>query len=116
MAFKPNTDDIREAPALYLIEKLLEAGCEVSAYDPEAEDNTRAIFGDRVEFAPDQYSAVKHADFLIIVTEWSAFRTPDFEKMSNLLRSKVIFDGRNLYSPDQMRDHGFIYISIGRQS
>jgi len=88
----------------------------VQAYDPQAEQTARRIFGSTVSFVKRSYDAIKGVDALVIVTEWSEFREPDFEKMHSLMRSPVIFDGRNLYSPDQMRDHGFIYISIGRQS
>jgi UDPglucose 6-dehydrogenase len=115
LAFKPDTDDIREAPALYLIDKLLAAGASVSAYDPEAMDNVQRLLGEKVTFATDQYQALKGADALLIATEWSVFRTPEFDEMARLLKQKAIFDGRNLYDLDQMRDLGFYYSSIGRQ-
>ncbi|MEM0992104.1 MAG: UDP-glucose/GDP-mannose dehydrogenase family protein [Bacteroidota bacterium] len=114
LAFKPNTDDIREAPALYIIEGLLEAGATVKAFDPEAMDNVKEIFGDRVQFVEDQYEALVDADALAIITEWSVFRTPSFEVMKKLLKEPVIFDGRNLYDLERMGDMGFHYQSIGR--
>jgi UDPglucose 6-dehydrogenase len=114
LAFKPNTDDIREAPALYTIEELLAAGAEVRAYDPEAMDNIRARFGDRISLVKDQYEAIIGADALAILTEWSVFRTPSFAVMKQLLRQPLIFDGRNLYDLDQMEELGFDYYSIGR--
>ncbi|TAK36521.1 MAG: UDP-glucose/GDP-mannose dehydrogenase family protein, partial [Saprospiraceae bacterium] len=114
LAFKPNTDDIREAPALYLIEDLLEAGAAVKAYDPEAMPNVKALFGDKIVFAQEQYEALIGADALAIVTEWSVFRTPSFEVMKQLLKKPAIFDGRNLYDVDLMLERGFHYESIGR--
>jgi len=114
LAFKPNTDDIREAPALYTIEELLAAGAEVRAYDPEAMDNIRARFGDRISLVKDQYEAIIGADALAILTEWSVFRTPSFAVMKQLLRQPLIFVGRNLYDLDQMSELGFDYYSIGR--
>lgn len=114
LAFKPNTDDIREAPALSIIDELLAAGAEVKAFDPEAMSNVRAIYGERIHFANDQYEALIGADALAIVTEWSVFRTPSFKVVRELLRQPVIFDGRNLYDLDRMRDEGFHYESIGR--
>jgi len=116
LAFKPDTDDIREAPALYVIDKLLEAGATVTAFDPEAMGNVKKLLGDRISFAKDQYEALKGADALIIATEWSVFRSPDFEKVSELLKEKVIFDGRNLYELPHMAELGFYYNSIGRRT
>ncbi|MEO0732143.1 MAG: UDP-glucose/GDP-mannose dehydrogenase family protein [Bacteroidota bacterium] len=116
LAFKPNTDDIREAPSLYTIDRLLAAGAKVVAFDPEATDNVKALYGDKVTFAGDQYEALKDADCLAIVTEWSVFRTPDFSKMKELLAAPVIFDGRNLYDLGRMEENGFYYDSIGRQT
>jgi UDPglucose 6-dehydrogenase len=116
LAFKPDTDDIREAPSLYIIAKLLEAGAKITAYDPEAMLNVKNLIGDKIEYAEDQYEALNRADALIICTEWSAFRTPDFETMANKLKNKVIFDGRNVYGIDQMKKTGFAYFSIGRKS
>ena len=115
LAFKPDTDDIREAPALYVIDELLKAGATVTAYDPEAMENVKKLLGDKIKFAADQYEALHHADALIIATEWSLFRTPDFEKVSGLLKNKVIFDGRNLYSLEQMKNLRYYYCSIGRE-
>ncbi|GGH58228.1 UDPglucose 6-dehydrogenase [Filimonas zeae] len=114
LAFKPNTDDIREAPALYIIDALLAAGATVTAFDPEAMKNVQRLLDDKIAFANDQYSALHHADALIIATEWSEFRTPVFEKLTSLLKSKVIFDGRNLFDVDHVRELGFYYESIGR--
>ncbi len=114
LSFKPDTDDIREAPALYLIEELLKEGASVSAYDPEGMKNVRNLLGDKITYASDEYDALKDADALLIATEWSLFRTPDFEKVSSLLKNKVIFDGRNLYGTQQMKELGFSYYSIGR--
>jgi UDPglucose 6-dehydrogenase len=114
LAFKPNTDDIREAPALYNIEKLVEKGATVIAYDPEAMDNVKKVVGDKIEYANNQYEAIKDADALFIATEWSVFRNPDFDKVASLLKNKVIFDGRNLYEVDHMTELGFQYFSIGR--
>ncbi|MCX6200334.1 MAG: UDP-glucose/GDP-mannose dehydrogenase family protein [Bacteroidetes bacterium] len=115
LAFKPNTDDIREAPALYLIEKFLEAGAEVRAYDPEAINNVKQIFGDKVFFAKDKDDTLTEANFLVIVTEWNEFRSPDFDKITTALKQKLIFDGRNLYSLNSMKDLGYTYYSIGRE-
>jgi UDPglucose 6-dehydrogenase len=115
LAFKPDTDDIREAPALYVIDELLKAGATVTAYDPEAMENVKKLMGDKIKFAADQYEALHHADALIIATEWSLFRTPDFDKVSGLLKNKVIFDGRNLYSLEQMKKLSYYYCSIGRE-
>ena len=114
LAFKPDTDDIREAPALYIIRELLAAGATISTFDPEAMSNVKKLLGDKIEFTNDQYSTLKGADALIIATEWSVFRTPDFEKMNSLMKSKVIFDGRNLYDLQRMNDLGYYYNSVGR--
>jgi len=116
LAFKPNTDDIREAPAVYLIEKFLEHSASVRAYDPEAMKNVKEIFGEKVFFAKDQYEALEGADFLTIATEWNAFRSPDFDKISSSLKTKVIFDGRNLYDLNEMMELGYYYCSVGRKS
>ena len=114
IAFKPRTDDIREAPALVLIEDLLAAGAEVVAYDPEAMDNARRVLGDRVTFADSAHEALEGADALVVVTEWNEFRFPDFERISKALKEPVVFDGRNVYDPRAMADMGFDYHSIGR--
>ncbi len=116
LAFKPNTDDIREAPALHIIDELLELGASVKAYDPEAMHHVKEIYGDSIELTSDQYAALVNADALLIVTEWNAFRTPDFNKLSSSLNKKVIFDGRNIYSLDTMKNLGFYYESIGRET
>ncbi len=114
LAFKPDTDDIREAPALYIIRELLAAGATISSFDPEAMENVKKIMGDKIEFANDQYEALNSADALIIATEWSVFRTPDFDKVNGLMKSKVIFDGRNLYDLQRMNELGYYYNSVGR--
>ena len=115
LAFKPETDDIREAPALYIIDELLKAGATVCAFDPEAINNVKNLLGDKIEYGQDQYSTLEGADALLIVTEWSVFRTPDFDRIGNLLKQKVVFDGRNLYDLQKMIDCGFYYNSIGRK-
>ncbi len=114
LAFKPNTDDIREAPALVIIDELLAAGARVRAFDPEAMPNVKAIYGDRIELVDNMYKALEGADCLAITTEWSEFRTPDFDRILELLEEPVIFDGRNVYDLEQMKTLGFQYISIGR--
>ncbi len=114
LAFKPRTDDMREAPAIPIIERLLAMGATVRAYDPEAEPTARRLFGTRVALCEKSYDALNGADALAIVTEWNEFREPDFDKMRRLLKSPVVFDGRNIYSPEQMRALGFTYYSIGR--
>ena len=114
LAFKPRTDDVRDAPALDLIDRLLLAGATVSVYDPEAMDNVRAIYGDRLLYAPGSLEALDGADCLAIVTEWGDFRRPDFDSIGSRMRAKVIFDGRNLYSPREMQARGFAYHAIGK--
>lgn len=116
LAFKPNTDDIREAPALYTIEALLEAGATVKAFDPEAMENIQRYFGDRIELCKDQYEVLINADALAIITEWSVFRTPSFQVMKELMKSEIIFDGRNLYDLEVIAELGFHYHSIGRET
>jgi len=115
LAFKPETDDIREAPALYIINDLLTNGAEVTVFDPEAIANVKALLGDKIKYANDQYEALIDADALLIATEWSVFRNPDFEKMEEVLKSKVVFDGRNLFDLQKMIDLGYYYNSIGRK-
>jgi UDPglucose 6-dehydrogenase len=115
LAFKPNTDDIREAPALYIIDELLKNGAAVKTFDPEAMKNVKAIYNDKIEFVENIYDALDGADALIIATEWAEFRTPDFDKMISLMPSQVIFDGRNLFELDKMEECGFHYESIGRK-
>ena len=114
LAFKPDTDDIREAPALNIIDDLISAGASVSAFDPEAMKNVKQQIGDKIQYGTNEYSILKDADALIIATEWSLFRTPEFEKMKSLMMQPVIFDGRNLYDLKQMEELGFYYNSIGR--
>ncbi|HRI25619.1 MAG TPA: UDP-glucose/GDP-mannose dehydrogenase family protein, partial [Ferruginibacter sp.] len=116
LAFKPNTDDIREAPALSIIESLLAEGVHITAYDPEAMNNVKALVGDTISFSQRQYDALIDADALVIATEWSEFRTPDFEKIVSLLKNKVIFDGRNLFDLVKMEEMGFHYESVGRRT
>ncbi len=116
LAFKPYTDDIREAPALDNIRALLAEGCKITAYDPEAMDNVRNILGNQISYAHTSYAALDDADALVIMTEWPLFRTPDFDKMNLLLKNKVIFDGRNVYELDQMAEMGYTYYSIGRET
>ncbi|MBW4890915.1 UDP-glucose/GDP-mannose dehydrogenase family protein [Mucilaginibacter sp. HMF5004] len=115
LAFKPETDDIREAPALYIIDELTKAGATVVAFDPEAMANVRNVIGNSISYAADHYSALHGADALLIVTEWSLFRTPDFDQVGSLLKTKTIFDGRNLYDLSKMEECGFYYNSIGRK-
>ena len=123
LSFKPNTDDIREAPALYIIEDLLNAGAEICAYDPEGIENVKQYFSNlpddkksRLSFADSYYDVLRGADFLAILTEWTEFRTPDFKKVKSILKEAVIFDGRNLYDLDAMKNEGFYYNSIGRKT
>lgn len=115
LAFKPNTDDIREAPALYIIDALLDAGATVTAFDPEAMENVRRIVGDRISYGSNEYDSLQGADALIIATEWSLFRTPDFARIEREMNQKVIFDGRNLFNLDTMEGLGYHYESVGRR-
>jgi UDPglucose 6-dehydrogenase len=114
LAFKPRTDDMREAPSIPLIDALIAAGVTVQAYDPEAAKVAKSIFGNKITYAANNYEALKGADGLAIVTEWNEFRRPDLTRMRTLMRSPVIFDGRNIFTPDQMKQSGFTYYSIGR--
>ena len=116
LSFKPRTDDMREAPAITIINRLLEAGAKIKAHDPEAMDEARKVFGDRIVYVKDNYEVVRDADALVVVTEWNEFRRPNFDKMKSLMKSPVIFDGRNIYEPREMKDHGFTYYGIGRIS
>jgi UDPglucose 6-dehydrogenase len=116
LAFKPNTDDIREAPALYMIDAFLQEGATVAAFDPEAMKNVQAQLGDKIKFAESQYEALEQADVLVIATEWNEFRTPDFKRIEQMLKHKAIFDGRNLFEVKAMQDLGFHYESVGRNS
>lgn len=115
LAFKPDTDDIREAPALEMIDALLAAGATVTVFDPEGMPNVKKLKGDSITFAKDEYEALQGADALIIATEWALFRTPDFKRVAEALKEKIVFDGRNLYDLDEMKDLGFHYVSVGRQ-
>jgi UDPglucose 6-dehydrogenase len=115
LSFKPNTDDVREAPAFSIIDALLSAGATVSAFDPEGMNNTRINYTNKINYAINQYDALSNADALIIATEWNEFRTPDFKKISTTLKTKAIFDGRNLFDPSQMEKLGFHYESVGRK-
>jgi UDPglucose 6-dehydrogenase len=114
LAFKPQTDDMREAPSIVIINKLLKAGAEVRAYDPVALETARQVFGTSIAYAHTQYSVLKNADALVLATEWNEFRNPDFSRVKSLLKKPVIFDGRNQYSLEEMRELGFTYYSIGR--
>jgi UDPglucose 6-dehydrogenase len=116
LAFKPDTDDIREAPALYMIDALTKAGAEVTAFDPEAMKNVRNLIGDKINYANNEYEALENADALVICTEWGIFRNPDFKRVSELLKDKVIFDGRNLFDLEEMTEKGYFYASIGRNA
>jgi UDPglucose 6-dehydrogenase len=116
LSFKPHTDDIREAPSIYNIEELLKEGARIKTHDPEAMPNVRKIFGEKIEFCDTPYKALHEADALFISTEWPEYRTPDFERLSGELKSKVIFDGRNLYDLAAMKELGFTYYSIGRET
>jgi len=115
LAFKPRTDDIREAPAAVIIDALLKEGVKIQAYDPAAIDNMKKTYGDKVNWTADAMSALKGSDGLVIVTEWNEFRSPDFNSMKALMKQKVVFDGRNIYEPENMRSLGFTYFSIGRE-
>jgi UDPglucose 6-dehydrogenase len=115
LAFKPETDDIREAPALYIIDELLKEGASIIAFDPEAMPNVKKLVGDKISYSVNRYDALSDADALLIVTEWPVFRTPDFDFMKEKLKSPVIFDGRNLYDMERMKECGFYYNSIGRK-
>jgi UDPglucose 6-dehydrogenase len=114
LSFKPRTDDMREAPSVVIVNRLLEMGAEVRAHDPEAIREAKKIFGDRVTYSNNQYEILKGADALAIVTEWNEYRNPDFDKIKSLLSQPLVFDGRNLYEPHRMRDAGFEYFPIGR--
>lgn len=116
LSFKPHTDDIREAPALYNIDALLEEGVIIRAHDPEAMENVKRIVGDKIEYFNNPYEAAEGADAIFIATEWPEFRTPDFEKLNSILKSRVIFDGRNVYELDVMKEQGYTYFSIGREA
>jgi UDPglucose 6-dehydrogenase len=114
LSFKPRTDDMREAPAIVIINRLLALGAKVQAYDPQAAGVARGIFGSRITLVDKTYDALKGADALAIVTEWNEYREPDFTKMKKLMRTPVVFDGRNIYTPEHIRSLGFTYFSMGR--
>jgi UDPglucose 6-dehydrogenase len=114
LAFKPETDDIREAPALYTIDSLLELGANVAVFDPEAMPNVKRKYGDKLTYADGMYDTLNNADALVICTEWSIFRTPDLTKLKSAMTTNVIFDGRNLYDVNDIQNEGFTYLSIGR--
>jgi UDPglucose 6-dehydrogenase len=116
LSFKPHTDDIREAPALENIHALLKQGAIIKAHDPESMNNVKRLLGDKISYHETPYEAAAGADAIFIATEWPEFRTPDFEKLSSLLKNKLIFDGRNLYDLPQMKELGYTYFSIGRQT
>jgi UDPglucose 6-dehydrogenase len=115
LSFKPDTDDLREAPSLFMIKKLLDEGVEVSVFDPEAMVNTKDIFKDKVYYGKNQYDVLRNTDALVICTEWEVFKKPDFNKIKSLMNDAVIFDGRNLFDIDEMTEKGFYYSSIGRK-
>jgi UDPglucose 6-dehydrogenase len=115
LSFKPHTDDIREAPALYNIDEFLKAGAIVKVHDPESMNNVKQIYGDKLQYFESAYDACENADAIFIATEWPEFRTPDFEKLSSIMKEKIIFDGRNVYELDVMKEQGFKYYSIGRE-
>jgi UDPglucose 6-dehydrogenase len=115
LSFKPHTDDIREAPALYNIDALLAEGVTIKAHDPESMENVKKIIGTKIQYCTTPYEAAEGADAIFIATEWPEFRTPDFDRLSSILKNKVIFDGRNLYELNAMRELGYAYFSIGRE-
>jgi UDPglucose 6-dehydrogenase len=115
LAFKPRTDDMREAPAVSIIEGLLAGGAAVRAYDPKAMEQARRFLGDRIQFCKRSYDAVEGADALVVATEWNEFREPDFARVRSLMRNPAVFDGRNIYNPQVMREMGFHYQGIGRR-
>jgi UDPglucose 6-dehydrogenase len=114
LAFKPRTNDMREAPAVNIINKLLNSGAKIQAYDPKACDEAKKIFGDKIKYVQNNYDALENADGLIIVTEWNEFRRPDYDKMKKLLKYPVIFDGRNQYDPKRLLERGFDYFCVGK--
>lgn len=116
LSFKPHTDDIREAPALYNIDELLKEGVTIKAHDPESMENVKKIYGSKISFCDTPYEAAEQADAIFIATEWPEFRTPDFDKLNSILKNKIIFDGRNLYDLEEMRGLGYTYFSIGRET
>ena len=115
LAFKPRTNDMRDAPSIRIIKTLLEEGVSIVAYDPEAVEEARHIFGDRIQYASNNYGCIEGADALLVVTEWQVFRNPNFARMTAAMRQPVVFDGRNIFDPAHMRQLGFTYYSIGRK-
>jgi UDPglucose 6-dehydrogenase len=115
LSFKPHTDDIREAPSLYNIEELLAEGVIIKAHDPEGAENVKKLMGDKIQYCDTPYESAENADAIFIATEWPEFRTPDFERLSSIVKQKVIFDGRNLYDLEAMKELGYSYFSIGRE-
>jgi Predicted UDP-glucose 6-dehydrogenase len=115
LAFKPETDDIREAPSLSIIKELIDSGAEIISYDPEAMDNVRDTLGDKIQYSKNGLDTLRDVDALLIATEWSAFRNPDFNLMHSLMKSPIIFDGRNLYALESMEKKNFYYQSVGRK-
>jgi len=116
LAFKPETDDIREAPALYMMQDLLDAGADLHVFDPEAMDNVQRKFGDKLTYGANMYEVLNNADALVVSTEWNVFRTPDFDKIKQLMKNPLVFDGRNVYQSEEMKQHGFSYYSVGRKA
>ena len=114
MAFKPKTDDIREAPAITIINELLKMGAKVRTYDPKAMNNSKGIFGEKIKYSKSAYEALEGADALLLLTEWNEFRRPDFERIKSLLKAPIIFDGRNQYNPERLKQSGFEYICVGK--
>jgi UDPglucose 6-dehydrogenase len=115
LAFKPRTNDMRDAPAIPIIEALLQRGASISAYDPEAIDEAKRIFGDRIQYCATNYACLEGADALLVITEWQAFRNPNFERMKGMMRHSVIFDGRNIYDPEHLNEQGFTYYGVGKR-
>jgi len=114
LSFKPNTDDMREAPSLIIIDELLKAGAKIQAYDPIAMENTRQIIGDKINFCETYYQALEGASALVLVTEWNEFKQPDWTEVKRLLKEPIVFDGRNIFDPKQLSDYGIKYFGIGR--
>ena len=115
LAFKPRTNDMRDAPAIAIVNELLDKGATIAAYDPEAADEARRIFGERITLCPNNYDCLEQANALLVVTEWQEFRNPNFERMKSMMHDPVVFDGRNIYDPAHIREAGFTYYSIGRK-
>jgi UDPglucose 6-dehydrogenase len=115
LAFKPRTNDMRDAPAIPIIQAMLEKGATVSAYDPEAMEEAKKIFGTGIQLAPNNYACLEGVDALLIITEWQAFRNPNFERMKNMMAQPVIFDGRNIYDAEHLRELGFTYYGVGKR-